>query len=72
MTSCDAPAGTQAKETVYLVNSERTAYHFSFVESSLSSDSTARELVVEPMAGTVPANGRWASWVERYKDEEAA
>ena len=41
------------------MNSERTAYHFSFVESSLSSDSTARELVVEPMAGTVPANGRW-------------
>ena len=43
---------------MYLINNERAAYHFSFVESSLSSDSTAQELVVEPMTGTVPANGR--------------
>ena len=67
---CCCPAGTHAKETVHLINSEKTAYHFSFVESSLSSDSSARELTVEPMAGTVPANDRWVGgWDEEVAGE---
>lgn len=50
--------GTQAKETVYLVNNESSPYSFNFVESSLSSDSSGRELRVEPLSGTVPPQDR--------------
>ena len=40
------------------MNNESSPYSFNFVESSLSSDSSGRELRVEPLSGTVPPQDR--------------
>ncbi|XP_015224105.2 hydrocephalus-inducing protein homolog isoform X3 [Lepisosteus oculatus] len=50
--------GREAHETVYMVNSEDTAFQFSFQESSRHSKGYTDSLIMEPMEGTVPPRSR--------------
>ncbi len=51
-------AGTSAKETVYLVNTEKQEYPFAFVEQSLHSEGHTGQLKVKPMSGVIQPNSK--------------
>ncbi|XP_066569678.1 hydrocephalus-inducing protein homolog [Amia ocellicauda] len=51
--------GREVLETVHMVNSEDTAFHFSFRESSCQSEGYHDRLLLQPMDGTVPARDRF-------------
>ena len=46
------------KETVYLLNDEGTAYHFTFLERSCHCDGHSAKLVVSPMDGVIPPHSK--------------
>ncbi len=48
-------------ETVHIQNSEDSSFSFAFDESSCHSPGFANSLRVEPMHGTVPAQGRYVN-----------
>ncbi|XP_033896012.3 hydrocephalus-inducing protein-like [Acipenser ruthenus] len=50
--------GLDAHETVYIVNSEETAFNFSFRETSRHSEGFQDSLTLQPMEGVVPPKSR--------------
>ena len=50
--------GTEAHETVYLINNESIPFQFNIVENSCHTDGFSSRVFVSPMDGVVPGNGR--------------
>ena len=51
------------KETVYLLNDEGTAYHFSFLEKSCHCDGHSAKLVVSPMEAVIPPHSKLVPYI---------
>ena len=56
--------GNEGKEIVHLVNREHIPFGFSFDKSSLRGDGGKQQLIIEPMHGTIPADGKFALTVK--------
>jgi hydrocephalus-inducing protein len=51
--------GNEQKEIVNLVNREHIPFGFSFDKTALRGDGGKQQLVIEPMHGTIPADGKF-------------
>ena len=51
--------GNEQKEIVHLVNREHIPFGFSFDKGALRGDSGKQQLIIEPMHGTIPADGKF-------------
>ena len=52
------PAGTEAHETLFLINNEPLPFQFNIKEDSCHTDGFSSKVIVSPMEGVIPGNGR--------------